>query len=118
MGLLSGVLLLPLAPVRGVMWVSDRLVDAAEQELYDPGVIRAQLAELNRSLDDGEIDLPQFEREEERLLDLLDRKLPAPARRTGGTPAHGTPIDGTPEGPPMNETEEPARTAPRTGGTQ
>ncbi|WP_406143332.1 gas vesicle protein GvpG [Streptomyces sp. NBC_01012] len=82
MGLLSGVLLLPLAPVRGVVWVSDRLIDAAEAELYDPAVIRTQLAELNRALDDGEIDLTRFEREEERLLDMLDRKTPAP----GGTP--------------------------------
>lgn len=76
MGLLSGVLLLPLAPVRGVVWVSDRLIDAAEAELYDPAVVRVQLAELNRSLDDGEIDLARFEREEERLLDILDRKSP------------------------------------------
>ncbi|WP_327297359.1 MULTISPECIES: gas vesicle protein GvpG [unclassified Streptomyces] len=83
MGLLSGVLLLPLAPVRGVVWISDRLIDAAEQELHDPGVIRAQLAELNRCLDDGEITLAQFEREEERLLDLLDRK---PLARAGGSP--------------------------------
>ncbi|WP_405608323.1 gas vesicle protein GvpG [Streptomyces sp. NBC_01511] len=81
MGLLSGVLLLPLAPVRGVVWVSDRLIDAAEAELYDPAVIRVQLAELNRSLDDGEIDLARFEREEERLLDILDRKSPLPGVR-------------------------------------
>ncbi|MEV8566624.1 gas vesicle protein GvpG [Streptomyces sp. NPDC051322] len=82
MGLLSSVLLLPLAPVRGVVWVSDRLIDAAEAELYDPGVIRARLAALNRALDDGEIDLAEFEREEERLLDLLERKPIAP----GGGP--------------------------------
>ncbi|MFB6951251.1 gas vesicle protein GvpG [Streptomyces niveus] len=81
MGLLSGVLLLPLAPVRGVVWVSDRLVDAAEAELYDPAVVRVQLAELNRSLDDSEIDLARFEREEERLLDILDRKSPLPGVR-------------------------------------
>ncbi|MFD4114975.1 gas vesicle protein GvpG [Streptomyces niveus] len=81
MGLLSGVLLLPLAPVRGVVWISDRLVEAAEAELYDPAVIRVQLAELNRSLDDGEIDLARFEREEERLLDILDRKSPLPGVR-------------------------------------
>lgn len=81
MGLLSGVLLLPLAPVRGVVWVSDRLIDAAEAELYDPAVIRVQLAELNRALDEGEIDLARFEREEERLLDILDRKSPVPGVR-------------------------------------
>ncbi|MFD5897227.1 gas vesicle protein GvpG [Streptomyces sp. NPDC060366] len=78
MGLLSGVLLLPLAPVRGVVWISDRLIDAAEAELYDPAVIRVRLSELNRALDDGEIDLARFEAEEERLLDILDRKTPVP----------------------------------------
>lgn len=78
MGLISGVLLLPLAPARGVVWVSERLIDAAEAEMYDPRVIREQLAALSRSLDDGEIDLAQFEREEERLLDILDRKSPRP----------------------------------------
>ncbi|MET4921040.1 gas vesicle protein GvpG [Streptomyces sp. PSRA5] len=82
MGLLSGVLLLPLAPVRGVVWISDRLVDAAEAELYDPAVIRVQLSELNRALDDGVIDLARFEREEEQLLDILDRKkAPVPGVR-------------------------------------
>lgn len=65
-----------------MVWVSDRLIDAAEAELYDPAVIRTQLAELNRALDDGEIDVTRFEREEERLLDILDRKSPVP----GGTP--------------------------------
>ncbi|MFB8353034.1 gas vesicle protein GvpG [Streptomyces niveus] len=83
MGLLSGVLLLPLAPVRGVVWISDRLIDAAEAELYDPAVIRVQLCELNRALDDGEIDLARFEREEERLLDILDRTSPVPASGVG-----------------------------------
>jgi hypothetical protein len=82
MGFLFGALLLPLAPVQGVVWIADRLIDAAEAELYDPGVVRAQLVSLNQALDDGEIDLAQFEREEERLLDLLDRKPPTP----GGGP--------------------------------
>lgn len=78
MGLLSGVLLLPLAPVRGVVWISDRLIDLAEAELTDPGVIRARLTALNRALEDGDIDLPEFEREEEHLLDLLSRTPAVP----------------------------------------
>ena len=44
MGLFTGLLLLPLAPVRGVIWVADKVHDAADRELHDPGVIRAQLA--------------------------------------------------------------------------
>jgi hypothetical protein len=34
-------------------------------------VLRAQLALLNRELEDGDIGLEEFEREEERLLDRL-----------------------------------------------
>ena len=107
MGLLSGVLLLPLAPVRGVIWISDRLIDAAEAELTDPGVIRARLTALNRALEDGEIDLPQFEREEEHLLDLLCR--------TPAVPRHG--IDGPSGDAHLNDIEQTAVTMPVDGGT-
>ncbi|MDB1088203.1 gas vesicle protein GvpG [Streptomyces sp. ACA25] len=78
MGLLSEVLLLPLAPVRGVAWVADKLADAAEKELRDPSPILARLAELNRALEDGEITSAEFEKEEEHLLDLLDKRNTAP----------------------------------------
>ncbi|MCX5008744.1 MULTISPECIES: gas vesicle protein GvpG [unclassified Streptomyces] len=71
MGLITGLLTLPIAPVRGVVWVAEKLNDAAERELHDPGVLRAQLAVLNRELEEGDISLEEFEREEERLLDRL-----------------------------------------------
>ncbi|MEV6759002.1 gas vesicle protein GvpG [Streptomyces sp. NPDC051214] len=79
MGLISGILLLPLAPIRGVGWVADRLIEAAETELYSPDAVRARLAALNEALDQGDIDLDQFEREEEHLLDLLERRPYRPA---------------------------------------
>ncbi|MFF3412517.1 gas vesicle protein GvpG [Streptomyces sp. NPDC002742] len=71
MGLITGLLTLPIAPVRGVIWVAEKLHDAAERELHDPCVLRAQLAVLNREFEDGGISLEEFEREEERLLDRL-----------------------------------------------
>ncbi|MEV7108367.1 gas vesicle protein GvpG [Streptomyces atroolivaceus] len=71
MGLFTGLLLLPLAPVRGVIWVADKVNEAADRELHDPGVIRAQLAALNQELEDGNVSLEEFEREEEELLDRL-----------------------------------------------
>ena len=71
MGLISGILLLPLAPVRGVIWVAEKVNDAAEREMYDPGVLRAQLAALNQELEDGNVSLEEFEREEEELLERL-----------------------------------------------
>lgn len=71
MGLISGLLTLPLAPVRGVIWVAEKLDDAAERELHDPGVLRAQLALLNEEFENNTITQEEFEREEERLLDRL-----------------------------------------------
>ncbi|MFG2312275.1 gas vesicle protein GvpG [Streptomyces sp. NPDC048566] len=71
MGLITGLLTLPIAPVRGVVWVAEKLNDAADRELHDPAVLRAQLALLNREFENGDITLQEFEREEERLLDRL-----------------------------------------------
>ncbi len=72
MGLLSALLTAPLAPVRGVVWVADRLAEAADRETHDPEVVRARLAALNQALEAGEIGLAEFEKEEERLLDRLE----------------------------------------------
>jgi hypothetical protein len=84
MGLFTGLLLLPLAPVRGVGWVAKAVLDTAEAEQHDPAVVRARLAELHRAYDDGEIDAEHFDAEEERLLDLLES---APAARPAPVPA-------------------------------
>ncbi|MBL1099039.1 gas vesicle protein GvpG [Streptomyces coffeae] len=84
MGILTEVVLLPLAPVRGVVWVAEQLRDAAERQLHDPAVVRARLAALNEALESGEIGPEEFEREEDRLLDLLERRDsagPSGARR-------------------------------------
>ncbi|MEU4000544.1 gas vesicle protein GvpG [Streptomyces fungicidicus] len=74
MGLLAALLTAPLAPVRGVVWVADQLAEAADREVNDPVAVRARLTALNRALEDGEIDLVRFEREEDRLLDLLEAR--------------------------------------------
>ncbi|MER7480904.1 gas vesicle protein GvpG [Streptomyces sp. NPDC126510] len=79
MGLVSGLLLLPLAPVRGTLWVADHLLQEAERQLGDPRAVQARLAALNRALEEGAIDEAAFEEEEERLLARLD----SPVRYTG-----------------------------------
>jgi hypothetical protein len=71
MGLLKGIVLLPLAPVRGVVWVAERLAEHAEHELYGVESIRRQLGELGLALELGEIDQEQYEAEEAGLLDRL-----------------------------------------------
>ncbi|MET7386198.1 gas vesicle protein GvpG [Streptomyces sp. NPDC005385] len=72
MGLFTQIVTLPLAPVRGVGWVVEQVLEAAENEYYDPAPVRAQLAELERQLTAGEIDEETFDRAEDELLDKLE----------------------------------------------
>jgi len=71
MGLIGGLLTLPLAPVRGLAWVFDQVVDEAETQLHDPRRIRAELADAEAALERGEIDEATYEALEQELLDRL-----------------------------------------------
>jgi hypothetical protein len=71
MGLISGLLLLPLAPVRGTVWVAERLLEQAEQEFYDEGAIRALMMEVQAAREAGEIDEEEALRAEDVLLERL-----------------------------------------------
>jgi hypothetical protein len=73
MGLLSGLLTLPLAPVRGVAWVAEVIYRQAERELTDPARIRAELEEVEQALSSGQISQEEADRREEELLRLLWR---------------------------------------------
>jgi len=73
MGLITGILTLPLAPVRGVAWVGERVAEQAELELYDENRIMAELAELEMAKDRGEIGEEEFERGVDELLARLER---------------------------------------------
>ncbi|MFB6774717.1 gas vesicle protein GvpG [Streptomyces sp. NPDC048232] len=82
MGIVSGLLLLPLAPVRGTAWIADHLLEEARRQVHDPRAVQARLAALNRALDEGAIDEAAFEREEERLLARLERRARPGGRTT------------------------------------
>jgi hypothetical protein len=71
MGLIGGLLTLPLAPVRGVAWVFDQVMDEAEAQLYDPARIRTELADAEAALERGEIDEETYEALERELLGRL-----------------------------------------------
>lgn len=71
MGLLSELLLLPLAPARLALWTLHRVMDVASHEYNDPAVVRRELAELNRQLEAGSISDEEFDRREDELLDRL-----------------------------------------------
>ncbi|MER6010705.1 gas vesicle protein GvpG [Streptomyces bluensis] len=94
MGLISEVLLLPFAPVRGSLWAVRQVVAEAERHYYDPAAVRAELARLEQSLDAGEIDEEEFDRLEDELLDRLEIALQWSVGTVGETDA-GTTGEGT-----------------------
>jgi len=73
MGLLTGLLTLPLAPVRGVVWVAGQLTAAAEREFTDPAAIHAELRRLAADLEAGLITEAEFDQAEDQLLDRLQQ---------------------------------------------
>ena len=73
MGLLTGLLTLPLAPVRGTVWLAERLVEEAERELGgDERTLRRRLVETEIAFELGEIDEDEFEAVEEDVLARLE----------------------------------------------
>jgi hypothetical protein len=71
MGLIGGLLTLPLAPARGLAWVLEQAVLEAEAELNDPRRIRAELADAATALERGELDEQAYDELEEELLQRL-----------------------------------------------
>lgn len=78
MGLIKGLLTLPLAPVRGTVWVAEQVQEEAERQYYDPAVIRRELEEVDRLRTAGDIS----EEEAEELEDALVERLMESRRRT------------------------------------
>jgi len=70
-GLFTGLITLPLAPVRGVVWVAERVAEEVERELYDEGNIRRQLLQLELDHEDGKLSDEDRSAQEEILLQRL-----------------------------------------------
>jgi hypothetical protein len=72
MGLITGLLTLPLAPVRGVAWVAEQVAEQAENELYDEQRIMRELTELEMAREAGQIGEEDFERSIDDVLARLE----------------------------------------------
>ena len=80
MGLLANVLMLPLAPLQGMVWLANLLQEIAEKELNDPEVLRARLREAEEAHRRGEIS----DGELGRVEDLVFERLMAVQEGQGG----------------------------------
>jgi hypothetical protein len=71
MGLFTGLLTLPLAPVRGVVWVADQMAQEAERQLYDEDRIRSELMQLELDAEDGQLSEAEVRTKEDELFERL-----------------------------------------------
>ncbi len=71
MGLITGLLTLPLAPVRGTVWLAERIQEQAESELYDETAIRMGLLELEQARETGEMEEAEIAAAEDALIERL-----------------------------------------------
>ncbi|PKV81848.1 gas vesicle protein GvpG [Nocardia fluminea] len=77
MGLITSLLGLPLAPVRGVIWLSEVIQDQVEQQLRDPAVLSGELEEIDRAAEDGRLTEEERTAAQQAVLDRMtgiDRK--------------------------------------------
>ena len=71
MGLFTALITLPLAPVRGTVWIAEKLQEQAELELYDESAIEAGLLELQAARESGLYEEREIEQAEDTLLERL-----------------------------------------------
>jgi hypothetical protein len=71
MGLITGLLTLPLAPVRGTVWLAERIQEQAEEELYDESAIRQGLLDLDAARQAGTLDEEEIAAAEDALIERL-----------------------------------------------
>ena len=71
MGLICGLLGLPLAPLRGTIAVAEQIQRQAEEEFYDPVTIRKQLEEVDRQRAAGELSDEEATIWEDELVERL-----------------------------------------------
>jgi hypothetical protein len=72
MGVFTGLLLLPLAPVRGTVWIAEKLAAYAEAEVSDERAVRRLLLEAEKALESGELSEEEYDQIEDQLLDRLE----------------------------------------------
>jgi hypothetical protein len=71
MGLFTGLLTLPIAPVRGALWVAEQVAQEADRQLYDEDRIRAELLQVEIEADEGRLDEEERQRMEDELFERL-----------------------------------------------
>ncbi|MBF0660849.1 gas vesicle protein GvpG [Rhodococcus sp. (in: high G+C Gram-positive bacteria)] len=71
MGLLTTLITLPLAPVKGVMWVGEIIEEQVEQQLHDPANVRRELEEIENAAAAGDISPEEKDDAQQAVLNRM-----------------------------------------------
>ena len=71
-----------LAPLKGVIWMGEKLGDMAQKELSDKGRIKEELMALQLRFELDEINEEEYDKKESELLDRLDAITKAEEKET------------------------------------
>lgn len=76
---------LPFLPIKGTIWISNKLRSTAREEATDKASIQEELLELQMRYEIGEIDDEEYAQQEAQLVDRLEeiRKLKEGEERSG-----------------------------------
>ncbi|WP_063058311.1 gas vesicle protein GvpG [Nocardia sienata] len=73
MGLLSSIVLLPLAPVRGVIWLGEVIQEQVDQQWRSPAAVRRDIEEIEEAAAAGEISEDERDRALREVLSRIRR---------------------------------------------
>jgi hypothetical protein len=71
MGLITGIVTLPLAPGRGAAWIAEQVRQEAERQWRDPAALQEALADVQARREAGLIDDAEADRLEGELIERL-----------------------------------------------
>ena len=71
MGLIAGLLTLPLAPVRGAVWVAEQVKEEAERQWSSPAAIQEAINDVEARRDAGDLTDAEADALQEELLERL-----------------------------------------------
>ncbi|MEK7735505.1 MAG: gas vesicle protein GvpG [Nitrospirota bacterium] len=61
-----------LAPLKGLIWIGEKINEVSEKEFSDEGLIKEKLMELQLKFELDEISEEEYNKQEKELLERLD----------------------------------------------
>ena len=84
MGLMKELLLLPAAPLRGTIWVAEKVTEQVEREHFSEAAGVRQLEQIDQARQRGELDPEEAEALEEKVLERQLSRARAGEEAGGG----------------------------------